>query len=64
LPPAPVLAARVDHLRSEREARERQLDAVRDRYETLLAARNEEIRKRRSRQNGLWSFVDRLRNVF
>jgi hypothetical protein len=41
----PVLAARVDHPRSDRDARERELAAVRDRYETILAERNAAIRE-------------------
>lgn len=32
LPQAPVLAARVDHLQSERDAAERRVDAIRDRF--------------------------------
>lgn len=55
LPPAPVLAARVDHLRSDRDAAERRVEAVRDRYETVLAERNAEIRELRSRDSVLAS---------
>jgi len=57
LPPASVLAARVDHLRSDRDAAERQVEAVRERYERVLAARNAEIRELRSEK----SVVDRVR---
>jgi acetyl esterase/lipase len=53
LPPAPVLAARVDYLRSDRDAAERRVEAVRERYETVLADRNAEIRELRSQESVL-----------
>jgi hypothetical protein len=64
LPPAPVLAARVDHLRSDRAAAERRANAIRDRYERELEARNEEIRELRASRSRLRTFLDRLRNLF
>ncbi|WP_227134234.1 hypothetical protein [Halorubellus salinus] len=64
LPPAPVLAARVDHLRSDRDAAERQVEAVRERYETILADRNATIRDLRERESLLESLVRRFRNAF
>jgi len=64
LPPAPVLAARVDHLRSERDAAEQRVEAVRDRYERELAARNEEIRELRASRSRLRAFLDRVRDLF
>lgn len=64
LPPAPVLAARVDHLRSERDAAERRVDAIRDRYERELAARNEEIEALRAREDGRRSVVTWVRDLF
>jgi hypothetical protein len=63
LPPAPVLAARVDALRADRAARERELDAVRERYETVIEARNEEIRDLRGRATGWRAVVEWVRNV-
>jgi len=63
-PPAPVLAARVDHLRSERDAAERRADAIRDRYERELAARNEEIRALRASRSRLRAFLDRVHDLF
>jgi hypothetical protein len=62
LPPAPVLAARVDHLRSDRDAAERRVDAIRDRYERELAARNEEIAALRAREEGWRSLVAWVRD--
>lgn len=62
-PPAPVLAARVDHLRSERDAAERQADAIRDRYERELAARNEKIRELRASRSRPRAFLDRVRDL-
>jgi hypothetical protein len=64
LPPAPVLAARVDYLRSDRDAAERRVTAVRDRYERVLAARNAEIRELRESRSRLQAFVDRVRDLF
>ena len=64
LPPAPVLAARVDHLRSNRDAAERRVEAVRDRYETVLADRNAEIRELREDQSVLQSVVRHVREFF
>ncbi|WP_323677771.1 hypothetical protein [Halorubellus sp. PRR65] len=61
LPPAPVLAARVDQLRSDRDAAERRLDAVRGRYETMLAERDAEIRELREESSALQAFVRRVR---
>lgn len=63
LPPAPVLAARVDHLRSDRDAAEQRVAAVRDRYERVLAARNAEIRELRESRSRLQAFVDRVRDL-
>ncbi|NHN43345.1 hypothetical protein G9C85_17145 [Halorubellus sp. JP-L1] len=64
LPPASVLAARVDHLRSDRDARERELDAVRDRYETILAERNAEIRELRANESWLETLAQRASRFF
>jgi|GEM_PF-1131229 flagellar motility protein MotE (MotC chaperone) len=64
LPPAPVLAAHVDALRADREAKERELDAVRERYETIIDARNEEIERLRGQRSGLHALLDRLGNLF
>ena len=64
LPPAPVLAARVDHLRSDRDAAEQRVDAVRDRYERELAARNEEIEALRARRDRWRSLVAWVRDRF
>jgi len=64
LPPAPVLAARVDRLRSERDAAEGRVEAVRDRYERELAARNEEIRELRASRSRLRAVLDRVRDLF
>ncbi|MFC6952658.1 hypothetical protein [Halorubellus litoreus] len=63
LPPSPVLAARVDHLRSDRDAAERRVEAVRDRYETMLAERNATIRDLRERESLLESLVRRVRDA-
>lgn len=57
LPPAPVLAAHVDLLREERDAAESHRDAVRDRYERELRARNREIARLRRREGA--SFLER-----
>lgn len=64
LPPAPVLAARVDYLRSDRDAAEQRVAAVRDRYERVLAARNAEIRELRESRSRLQAFLDRVRDLF
>jgi hypothetical protein len=64
LPPAPVLAARVDHLRSDRDARDRQLDAVRAQYERLLDARDDEIMALRETQTAFGAVVRRVRAWF
>lgn len=65
LPPAPVLATRIDHMRSERHARERKVEAVRTQYEDLLEARNREIQKlRRANESRLASLWRRLRAWF
>jgi len=59
-----VLAAHVDALRADREAKERELDAVRERYETIIDARNEEIERLRGQRSGLHALLDRLGNLF
>lgn len=64
LPPAPVLAARVDRLRSDRDAAERRVEAIRDRYERELAARNEEIQQLRASPSRLEAFLNRVRDLF
>jgi len=63
LPPAPELAARVDRLRADRRAKAREADAVRERYETIIRHRNEEIARLRERLEDR-SLLARLRRLF